>query len=109
MEALFQTIEVGLPGALLTILRERRVHQPQEFVVAEWFGQKIEGSRLDGAHARWDVAVAGDKDDRRVISLRQLSLQIQAVDVGKFDIEDQAGRYIGFWMGAVFGGGSERD
>src|SRR6516165_7301956 len=83
MEALFQTVEVGLPGALLTIVRERRVHPPQEFVVAEWLGQKIESSRLDGAHARWDVAAAGDKDYRRMVSLRELSLQIQAVDVRK--------------------------
>jgi len=45
---------------------------------------------LDCAHGRWDIPVAGDEDNRWVISVGNLLLEIEAVDVRQFYVKDKA-------------------
>ena len=53
--------------------------------------------------------MSGDEHDLRVIALRDLALEIQSVDVRKFDVQHQASRDIGLRIRHVLGSGTERD
>src|SRR5580658_8449021 len=57
-----QTLPPGSLGTTLAILVECGVHQPQQRRAAERLGQKIQRTRLDGADAGGNIAVAGDED-----------------------------------------------
>ena len=48
------------------------------------------------------------EDDRRMIPLRDLPLQIEAVDVRQLDIEDEAGGDVRFFRADIVAGRSER-
>ena len=39
-----------------------------------------------GANGRGDVTVSRDKDDRRVVGVAKLALEIQAVDIWQFHV-----------------------
>lgn len=88
-------------GAARAILLERCRNQFQELLFVERLRQEIQGSRLDGANAGGDVAMTGDKDDWRMVSARHLPLQIEAVDVGQLDVEQQTSRRLGLRMSHV--------
>jgi hypothetical protein len=53
--------------------------------------------------------MTGEKNNGRVIPFSNPLLQIQAVDVRKLDIEDQAGGYLRFVMGNIFGSRCKSD
>ena len=40
------------------------VNRVQQILIAEWFGQELDGSGLHGPDRHWDVTVAGNKDNR---------------------------------------------
>src|SRR3546814_9195051 len=50
-----------------------------------------------------------DEDNRRMLRFCDLPLQVEAVDVWQFDIEDEAGRYIRLVRALVVAGGTECD
>ena len=50
----------------------------------------------------------GYEDDRRMVALRDLPLQIEAVDIRQLDIEDEAGRDVRLVRADVVAGRSER-
>jgi hypothetical protein len=95
-------------GAVRTILVECCVDEFEELLLIERLRQKIQRSRLDGAHAGGDVAMTGDEDDRRMVSVRHLPLQIEAVDVRQLDVEKQTRRPLGLRMSRIRRCGSER-
>ena len=81
------------PGPLqanVAIPSDRRVDGLHQLGFAERFGEEVHGAALDGAYRRWNVAVSGDEDDRRMLIVAGLFLEFQPVDVREFDIEDQA-------------------
>src|SRR4029077_15693120 len=85
---------LGTPKPRFAVLSQTSLHSVQQIIVAERFGKKVHRAALDRANRRWDVPVAGNKDDRRVTAFGDLLLQIQAVDVRQLHIEDQARRYV---------------
>src|SRR5262249_54927691 len=48
------------------------------------------------------------ENDRRMIALRDLPLQVESVDIRQLDIEDQARREVGLRIGDIVGGRCER-
>ncbi len=77
------------PGIL--VLGSR--YGPQQVRVAHRLGQEIDGACLHGAHARRNVALPGDENDRptRPSGCQRL-LQLKTVEPGHRDIEDRATR-----------------
>src|SRR3546814_13236248 len=53
--------------------------------------------------------MACDEDNRRMLCLCDLPLQVEAVDVWQFDVEDEAGRHIWLVRALVVAGGTECD
>ena len=53
--------------------------------------------------------MSGNEDDRRMIAVHDLALQVQPVDVRKFHIQHQAGRDVRLRVRHVFRSGAERD
>jgi hypothetical protein len=76
---------------------------------AEWFHQKVDGAVFDRANRRRDVTVARDENDWRVVRVAKLSLEIQAIDVRQFHVQEEARRQIGLRIRDVLGGRSECD
>jgi hypothetical protein len=98
-----------LVGAALAILSERRVYALQQLLLNERFSQKIQGPPLDGANAGSYVAVTCDEDDRWMILIAHLLLQVQALTVWELGVQDQASGYISLGVSKEFGCGAERD
>src|SRR5690606_31058799 len=70
--------------------------------------EEVDGAVLDRAYRRWDIAMPGYEDDRRVVAFGDLSLQVKAIHVRQLDVEDKTGgrgRLVG---GHVFAARSER-
>ena len=88
-------------GAAHAILLECRRDESQQLLFVERLRQEIQGSRPDRADAGGDVAMTGDKDDRRMVPARHLPLQIEAVDVRQLDVEEQTSRPLGLRMSHV--------
>src|SRR5690606_21488599 len=59
--------------------------------IAERLDQEIHGAVLDRPHRGRDIAMSGYENDRRIVALRDLPLQVEPVDVRQLDIEDKAG------------------
>src|SRR6266852_8548543 len=58
-----------------------KLNRIQQILIAEWFGQELDRSRLYCPHGHGDIAVAGDKYDWNAnVSLGQLALEVQATD-----------------------------
>ena len=55
-------------------------------------GQELDGSRLHRLNGHGYIAVAGDEDDRHVGALRELPLQLEAVEARQADIKQQTTR-----------------
>ena len=53
--------------------------------------------------------MSGDENDRRMIALGDLPLQVEAVDIGQLDIEDEAGRDVRLLGVHIVAGRSEGD
>lgn len=50
-----------------------------------------------------------NEHDLRVRSLTGLALQVESVDVRKFHVQNEAGRYVGLWICEVLSSGTERN
>src|SRR6266566_980909 len=62
---------------------------------AKWLGQEFHCPSLHGAHAHWDVPMSGHKDDGKVDPVAdQLLLQLETVQAGQADVENQASRRV---------------
>src|SRR5215469_1304374 len=77
------------------VLIDCRPYGRHERVLCERLGQKVDSATLHGAHTRGNVAASGDKDDWRMSVAGELLLELEPVDVGQLDIEDQARWQIG--------------
>ena len=53
--------------------------------------------------------MAGNKDDGDMVSRTQLPLELESVDVGQVDVENQTSRQLQPGLHQVFGDGAERD
>src|SRR3569833_1625121 len=103
-------IEIAQIGPLRTdasVQRDRSADRLHQVLVAKGLRQEIHRAMLDGPNGRWDVAVASDKHDRRMISTCDLVLQIKAVDIWKLHIQDEAGRPFWLLSSDIGPGGSE--
>src|SRR5262245_52187884 len=81
-------------GELAMMAARRRIpvcrarHRSEQLPVVERLGQEVDGACLHGAHARRNVADAGDEDDRPVdAAARQRRLQLEAIEAGHGDVE----------------------
>src|SRR5215510_5508389 len=90
-EALPQGGEVSAFPTCFPIEGDSSVDRCEQIRLAEWLGQEIDGTMLHRAHGRRNVAVPGDEDDGRMIFIGDLFLKIQSVDVGKLNVQNQAG------------------
>src|SRR5713101_2404805 len=78
-------------------------------MLAEWLRQKIDGPVFYRANRRRDVTMSGDEDDRRVVCLAKLSLEIQAIDIRQLHVQEKACRKIGLRIVNVLCRRSEGD
>ena len=63
----------------------------EQMVVVERFFEEVDRTRFHGTDTGGHVAVAGDEDDREIVScLRQLVLQIEPSQSGESNIEHEA-------------------
>ena len=88
--AIFASIDanlgLNLAGFGVQLLGPR--YGPQQVLVAHRLGQEIDGARLHGAHARGNVALPGDENDRPVRpSGCQRLLQLEAIETRHRDVE----------------------
>ena len=51
----------------ITLLLECNLDSPQEFPIIEWLGQELDRAALHRLSARRNVAVSGNKDDRKPV------------------------------------------
>src|SRR6201991_348899 len=107
--ALLEDRKFGPFRMRLPVLRHRGADRLHEVRVAERFGQEVDGAVLDGPDRRGDVAMAGYEHDRRMIAFRYLPLEVQAVDVRQFDIQNEARRQVRLSRLDVLAGGGECD
>src|SRR5262249_23868818 len=77
----------------LDVLLDGSRNRRQQIVVADRFGEEIDGTRLHGAHARRNVALSSNENDR---SLRapgcQRLLQLEAIETRHRYVQDGAAR-----------------
>src|SRR3546814_3086605 len=73
-----------------TLVRARRLDRDHQIGVAERFRQEVDCTALDRADRRRNVTMACDEDNRRMLRFCDLPLQVEAVDVWQFDIEDRS-------------------
>src|SRR3546814_20804115 len=71
-----------------TLVRARRLDRDHQIGVAERFRQEVDCTALDRADRRRNVTMACDEDNRRMLRFCDLPLQVEAVDVWQFDIEE---------------------
>src|SRR5579862_6597958 len=65
----------------------------QQYIVAEWFYEEIDCSRLHSSYGCWNISATGNKDDRHFGALlRDGPLQFEAVEVGECEIKDETTR-----------------
>jgi hypothetical protein len=63
-----------------------------EYIVSQGFCQELDGPRFHRRHGHRYIAVSGDEDDRQVRALRELPLELEAVQPGEGDIKQQTTR-----------------
>src|SRR3546814_1845027 len=69
----------------------------QKILLPERFRQKLDGARLHCLHAHRNVPVPGDEDDREHDArCGELTLKVESASLWHSDVEDQAGRAIGW-------------
>jgi glyoxylase-like metal-dependent hydrolase (beta-lactamase superfamily II) len=95
------------PGA--AILLQCCADGLHEVRLLERFGQEVDCTGLDRTHGGWNVTMSRDEDNVRVVSRRHLSLEIEPIDVGKLDVQDQARGHVRLRAGPVFRGGTQCD
>jgi len=85
------------------------VNRTQQVFLPERFGKEVDRARLDRSHRSRYVAVSCDEHDWRVVPLRDLTLQVQSVDVRKLDIENQTSLYVWLRVRDVLGSCTKRN
>src|SRR6266851_3174686 len=106
-KALLERGEFGSRESGFTILRNGRMDRSQQGRIAEWLCQEVDRSGLERAHRARNVAMSRDEYDWRVMLDSEPALKIQAVDVRKIHVQDQASRQVRLRKLEVPGGGSE--
>ena len=77
----------------LLAMREGTLDRLEQLLLAHRFGQKIFGAGLDRLHARWNIPMAGQKNDGQPMSqLGEASLQLRSIHAGHLHVEQDAGR-----------------
>lgn len=65
-----------------------------QYIVAEWFRQEFNSSRLHSLHCLRHITVASDEDNRHVGSFgSDALLQFEAIDSWKCNVEDETAWY----------------
>ena len=89
--------------------REPLLDRRDQLLVGVRLGQELQRAGLDRPHRGRNVAVAGEKDDRRPRArLRQLLLQLEPAQSGQLDVQDQAARHVRPAAGEELLGGARR-
>src|ERR1700709_1526415 len=101
---MLQPGQFGPLQARFAVLADRGTARGQQVRFGERFGQIVDGSALDGADRRRNVAVSGNEDDGGGLFVGGLFLEIRTVYVGKLDIQYEARRQVGSRRGYIFGG-----
>jgi hypothetical protein len=72
----------------------------QQILIAEWLGEKFDGSSFHSADTHGNVAMAGDKDYRNTgVSGCELALKIESTQSRKSDVKHKTtGRIWHFFM-----------
>src|SRR5262245_57023953 len=87
-----QILVIFPPG---TIARETDLNGVEEILIAERFGQELDGAPFHGLHGHRYVAVSRDEDDRDFpVCRNELALKIEAALVWHSDVEHEAGGTI---------------
>src|ERR1700733_15961564 len=67
----------------------------QQILIAEWLGEKFDGSSFHSADTHGNVAVAGEKDDRNTsVSRCELALKIESTQSRKSDVKHKTTGHI---------------
>src|SRR5262249_30291877 len=96
----------GVRGAQLRALPAIRAHRAvaldpasngvEQILLAERLRQELDGAGLHGADRHWNVAVAGEEDDRQLgLRVGELALQIEPAEPREPHIQHEASRRIG--------------
>ena len=86
-----QRFAVVVPLTPRYVALDRVRNRPEQYVALDRFRQEIDGAGLHGAHAGWNIAVPGEKDDRQmIVAFAESFLQFQAARSGHPDIENDA-------------------
>src|SRR5271168_2980872 len=64
VEALLEDGYIFIPFTPGTISLQCDANSIQQILIAEWLSEKFDGSSFHSADTHWNVAVAGEKDDR---------------------------------------------
>jgi hypothetical protein len=104
-----QLRELGSLPPGVAILRDGSMDRPHQICLFERFGEEVNRACLYGTHGRGNVTVSCDKYDLREISLPNLTLEIQSIDVRKFHIQNQASWNVWLRIRDVLSSGTERD
>src|SRR5690242_15363055 len=107
--SLLQRGQLASQQSSLPVLRKRRVDRAQQICLAEWLREKVHRSGLERAHGTRHVTMPRDEDNLWMRLADQLALKIEAVDVRKVDIQDEAARQVGLCKLQVLRGRPEGD
>src|SRR5262249_42235256 len=92
----FQLGDPALIMPALPITLERLADRVEHFLLAERFGQEIDGAGLDGLDRHGNVAVPGHEDDRDAdLGLGELRLEVEAAQSRQPDVEHEAAHHLG--------------
>ena len=86
-----QRLRLGAIGAIPVVPLEGAPDGLEEGLALDRLGQEVHRARLHRAHARGDVAVAGEEDHRQVnLEASECSLQLEAGRARQAEVEDHA-------------------
>src|SRR5258708_1924337 len=82
-------------AALYAVALDASMDGVEQFLIAERLAEKLDRSRLDCAHRHWDVAVAGNEDDRNTDAhLGQLLLKREPARTRQPHVEHETARSV---------------
>src|SRR5262249_36406002 len=72
---------LGTLETCVSILSQSSLDRSHQIVMVEWLCEKVHCAALDRAHGGRDIAMPGDENNRRMVSVGDLLLQTEAVDI----------------------------
>src|SRR5258708_18022711 len=91
VEALFEVRQLFVLFTSGTILFQCGANGIEQVVVAEWFCEEFNRSRLHRSNTHWNIPVTRNKDDRDTnVSRGELALKIEAAQSTKSDVQHEA-------------------